>query len=421
MLRISVWFSCVVLVFGRYPTSDNKDELETRDLGARISDNIVEDANLDVGGLVKKYGYPYEEHHAITQDGYILTLHRIPHGRDQNNTPGQRPAALVMHGITSSSADFVLMGPGTALAYILAEAGYDVWLGNARGTYYSRRHLTLNPNNGKGTFWDFSWDEIGNMDLPAMIDLILTQTGQSRLHYLGMSQGTTVFFVMGSLRPDYNRKIISMHALAPVAYLAHNQNPLFGLLAPHRKELEALLGDLGLKELFPRSPIFTWLGMNVCADGKPFQPLCSGLVFFFAGWNPGPQHNATMFPVKLGHTPAGSSARQLVHFGQSIVEKTFQRYDHGEVINLIVYGSRTPPNYNLNQLKAPVYLHYSAQDPFANLNDVERLYRELGGPKFKVRVPEPTFSHADFMWGQKAKEVVYDKVIEIMKTYDNAL
>lgn len=119
------------------------------------------------------------------------------------------------------------------LAYILAEEGYDVWLGNARGNHYSRRHLTLNPNLfGDKSFWQFSWDEVGNIDLPAMIDHVLGQTGKSALHYIGMSQGTTAFFVMGSMRPEYNKKIISMHALAPVAYMTHTTNGLFRLIAP---------------------------------------------------------------------------------------------------------------------------------------------------------------------------------------------
>ena len=39
--------------------------------------------------------------------------------------------------------------------YILADNGYDVWLGNYRGNYYSRNHCDLNPN--KNPFWDFRY------------------------------------------------------------------------------------------------------------------------------------------------------------------------------------------------------------------------------------------------------------------------
>lgn len=67
----------------------------------------------------------------------------------------------------------------------------------------------------------FSWHEMGIYDLPAMIDYILKQTGQKQLFYIGFSQGTTQFFILMSLRPEYNKKIKLMSALAPVAYMGH--------------------------------------------------------------------------------------------------------------------------------------------------------------------------------------------------------
>lgn len=80
---------------------------------------------------------------------------------------------------------------------MLADAGYDVWLGNARGTEPSREHVRLRPNGiFQKKYWEFSWHEIGMYDLPAIVDHILDTTHQKKLNYVGFSQGTTSFFVM---------------------------------------------------------------------------------------------------------------------------------------------------------------------------------------------------------------------------------
>lgn len=51
--------------------------------------------------------------------------------------------------------------------------------------------------------------------------------------YVGHSQGTTQFFALTALRPDYNEKIAAMVALAPIAYMGHMSTPLVKLLTYH--------------------------------------------------------------------------------------------------------------------------------------------------------------------------------------------
>ncbi|KAM3192515.1 hypothetical protein ACQJBY_069631 [Aegilops geniculata] len=48
------------------------------------------------------YGYPCEDHKVTTEDGYILSLKRIPHGHDTDNSTGDektRQPILLFHGL----------------------------------------------------------------------------------------------------------------------------------------------------------------------------------------------------------------------------------------------------------------------------------------------------------------------------------
>lgn len=69
---------------------------------------------------VSYFEYPIETHKVVTTDGYILTLHRIPHPKRVNQVHATNPPVLLMHGLISTSFDWVLNGPTKALG-ILAE------------------------------------------------------------------------------------------------------------------------------------------------------------------------------------------------------------------------------------------------------------------------------------------------------------
>lgn len=69
------------------------------------------------------------------------------------------------------SADSWFPGPefGTPMPIQLYEAGYDVWLGNNRGTTHSQGHQKLSMHEDAELYWNWSFAELGTYDLPAMI------------------------------------------------------------------------------------------------------------------------------------------------------------------------------------------------------------------------------------------------------------
>lgn len=45
-----------------------------------------------------------------------------------------------------------------------------------------------------------------------------------------------------------------------------------------------------------------------------------------------------------------------------IISGNFRKYDYGMILNLIRYGSLSPPDYIIENIQAPVGLFYSAND-----------------------------------------------------------
>ena len=87
----------------------------------------------------------------------------IPYGlKSSENKSEQNGAnktvAFLQHGLFESSADWVLNSAEQSLGFILADEGYDVWMGNARGNRYSRAHTTLDPDRDAKKFWAFSYE-----------------------------------------------------------------------------------------------------------------------------------------------------------------------------------------------------------------------------------------------------------------------
>lgn len=68
---------------------------------------------------------------------------------------------------------------------------------------------------------NFSWHEIGTIDLPAIIDYILRQTGHQKLFYIGHNQGVTAVLALLADKPKYNRKIHTVAGMAPLTFLGN--------------------------------------------------------------------------------------------------------------------------------------------------------------------------------------------------------
>ncbi|XP_058527311.1 lipase member J isoform X5 [Ochotona princeps] len=186
--------------------------------------SVNPEANMNISQIISYWGYPDEKYDIVTEDGYILDLYRIPYGKANNNNSAQRLVVYLQHGLLTSASSWVSNLPNNSLGFVLADAGYDVWMGNSRGSTWSRKHRYLKTNSKE--FWAFSFDEMAKYDIPASIDFVVKQTGQEEIFYIGHSQGTTIAFIAFSTLPKIAEKIKIFFALAPVFSIVHTKCPL---------------------------------------------------------------------------------------------------------------------------------------------------------------------------------------------------
>ncbi|XP_055373861.1 lipase 3-like [Condylostylus longicornis] len=390
--------------------------------GIRIGPIIKDALRRDVDGedyknnVSYRDGYKIEDHDITTKDGYIIRLNRISSNVTENEGKNKLPPVYLFHGLLENSEIWLVSGPGRALAYLLCDAGYDVWLGNARGTTHSRRHRYLKPNQHE--FWDFTWHEIGIYDNPANIDYILKKTGKRQIHYIGHSQGTTTFFVLTSLLPEYNDKIKTMHALAPVTFMKYTTSVYFTLPALYIPTIYRFTTAFGLEEYFPNSLLFASL-QNFCRSEDPDSNLCYKLLSIGGGANPKQIDAETLFKF-FKYAPAGASIYQALHYSQLHLNGEFQSFDYGEKGNLKRYKQKTPIKYSLEKVTAtPINLYVSGNDPISSLKDVKTLISKLPIKPNYIEIADKEWNHFDYLIGKQAKELCYDKILKSIISSDS--
>lgn len=106
----------------------------------------------------------------------------------------------------------------------MADEGYDVFLPNARGNFYSKNHINLSPDDSR--FWNFSWTEIGIFDYPAVYNYVIELTGNEKVYVVGHSQGTSAMMAALSERLEVNDLVHAVSLLAPVGYL-NSSGPIY--------------------------------------------------------------------------------------------------------------------------------------------------------------------------------------------------
>ena len=133
-------------------------------------------------------GFEVESHFVATDDHYVNQMFRVYDS--QRREEGFKGAVLLLHGFTDSSDNFVVNTKERAPAFVLASQGYDVYLGNFRGNYYSQGHQYLDSSNDVRYWEHATLFRQGLHDIPAFVNEVLKQSGFEKLTIISHSFGS---------------------------------------------------------------------------------------------------------------------------------------------------------------------------------------------------------------------------------------
>uniref|UniRef100_A0A096P5C8 Lipase n=2 Tax=Papio anubis TaxID=9555 RepID=A0A096P5C8_PAPAN len=340
---------------------------------------------MNTSEIINYNGYPSEEYEVTTEDGYILLVNRIPYGRRHIRSTGPRPVVYMQHALFADNAYWLENYANGSLGFLLADAGYDVWMGNSRGNTWSRRHKTLSETDEK--FWAFSFDEMAKYDLPGVIDFIVNKTGQEKLYFIGHSLGTTIGFVAFSTMPELAQRIKMNFALGPVISFKYPTGIFTSFFLLPNSIIKAVFGTKGffLEDKKKKIP-----STKIC-NNKILWLICSE---FMSLW-------------------AGSNKKNMNQLYQS---DEFRAYDWGnEADNMKHYNQSHPPIYDLTAMKVPTAIWAGGHDVLVTPQDVARILPQIKSLHYFKLLPD--WNHFDFVWGLDAPQRMYSEIIALMKAY----
>ncbi|KAI9100356.1 Alpha/Beta hydrolase protein [Phlyctochytrium arcticum] len=384
---------------------------------------------MDTKACIEYWKYPCETHTTETRDGYRLGLHRIPNPQFGSTAysyppPYERPPIIIWHGLFIQSGAFVCSpgGPTTNLAFVLADAGFDVWLANSRGSVYSRHHAHL-PSAEEHMFQSKYWkyvgmDEMAKFDVPAVVKYVCQMTGWSKVGYLGYSQGTAQMFMSLSLSEEMNERVACFVAMAPAMRPRAISKPVFALAD---RFSPAILYGLGWWSFLP---LAEWL--RRFAHSEHYSHIIHNSLQLLLGWNC-TRWPAAWRPALYSHLFGGGSVRNVVHWFEIMTKQTFGPYEHERAPHYLANGTGMhPPLATSGTIDIDTFAPANTGPcayPTKHIRTKMVLFSgtkdEISEPEYLRRVlPEATtikqvdgFGHMDFLWDPTAKERVWDDIV----------
>ncbi|CAI2369387.1 unnamed protein product [Moneuplotes crassus] len=368
---------------------------------------------MSVRERAEALGFGYEEYQVTTDDGYVLSLMRIPNGPESSSDITNKEPILMSHPAFETTEAYTSLGGVYSPAFYFANQGKDVWLYNLRGNTYSRQHIRLDSSSDS-EYWEFYMDTV-RYDYMACVDFILETTGYSQTAIFGHSLAGATLGIALALEPEYFGSRTSLAILtAPALMMAHTHSNIDSLLGSYPWILESFK-SAGVNFLSESDYLVRWVLYQSCLQ---IHPMCTGITaLLFDEENPSALDSDAM-DFFLARTSNGMGIRLMEHFLQSVRTSQLTYFDYGTEGNLQAYGTEYPPQIPLEDIDTPLALLWGEFDGTVSQKDSQWVRSRLEENTIFDHTYEDQ-SHLSFFMGNNIEEYL-DDIIELMSEYPAA-
>jgi lysosomal acid lipase/cholesteryl ester hydrolase len=396
--------------------------------------------------MITRAGFNFENHYVVSDDGYVTQLIRIINPLADQSKLKQPPVMLLQGGITDVTIwvwasikqhhpekypRTVHDGPITSwnrsMAFTLSNNGYDVWLVSHRGANEQNQghidlkrkyklpgrkfaesshnestlaELSQNPKRRELgdiiRYWDYTFDDLADYEVPRHIDKVLEVTGASNVTYFPMSF-STIYALMGlSRHPHYQRKIHNTIVFGPIM---NNRGSNRILRLFHNSICNLIpveLGTLVVTELFFSQ---AYRDLNLFYGERKDMRYAILNEFLKPLSGPSGRFQTLLEPAVYGHINMPTGFKMIKHWCQVVSSGKMRRFDHGPLRNKKLYGDFLAPDYNMDVLDFGNWIVVSGEyDVLATRKSVEQ-YMSTIKPKPIQHIYVKGYNHVDLWAG----------------------
>lgn len=351
------------------------------------------------------YAKSPKQYFTKTSDGWTLSLYRYKPATIE----AEKNPVILCHGFNYNNYLWDL-DEKHSLARYLKEKGYDVWAINLRGSGDSSKPTLSNLRSlikfqvGKilKTIFrapmninKFSWsiDDHIERDLPAIIDLVRSETGRKKITWIGHSMGGMAMYAyLETMGPEKIERLVTISTTAKVP---QPPNKFLARIAKQRPITKASL-------LINTTVASQVRNITLGTVKLPWEEL------FYNAENMDRLTTIRMFRKAIDDTSPGV----ISQFSDAVRDGDLKSFD-----------KKFNYTKNLRRVDIPVLLIAGAADKMATPKAVEHAYREISSRDKEFRVFSKAngysadYGHCDLILGKRSEEEVYPFIYNWLESH----